>query len=652
MSHAEAVDQYAKALKLGQKSYRSCVLHGRYPYPQVLDEILDNSMAAGRVELGVVEIPTEQIVGTKAAGRRPAFAANFMPLLPQDSEFGRKWVDLCAAHLGDEGIRDPIRCYEYLGRFYVQEGNKRVSVLKSYSAPTIPGYVIRVIPVWSQDLAVQIYYEFMQFYQLSGLYQVQFTRLGRFAKLQAALDFEPGHIWSQEERRSFLSGFSRFRDAFLKQGGESLPITAADALLVWLQVYPFPDLKSMSAAELAKSLTAIWPDVKLLGDDTPIAVSTAPQEQDKGLVSRLFTARPGHLNVAFVNAYSPEESTWTRAHDLGRIYLEQALGEKVTVRVYQMNEMRSAEAVMEQAVEEGAQVLFATTPPLIGACRKIAARHPGLRVLNCSLSMPYTGVRTYYSRIYEATFVTGAVAAAVAREDVIGYVANYPIFGVPASINAFALGARMVNPRVRIKLHWSCTPGDPVKLFTDQGIRVISNRDIPAAGQSHLAWECGAYQVQDDGTHLPLAAPCWEWGKFYEKVIQSILDGTWDALNTKEGTKAVNYWWGLNSGVIDVQLSDTLPDGVHRLAALLCRSLQDGSLDPFHCLIVSQDGAVRNDGEKWLTPEEIMDMDWLCDCVDGSIPRFEELLPFSQNTVRLLGIYRDQIPPEKEGVLP
>ena len=44
-------------------------------------------------------------------------------------------------------------------------------------------------------------------------------------------------------------------------------------------------------------------------------------------------------------------------------------------------------------------------------------------------------------------------------------------------------------------------------------------------------------------------------------------------------------------------------------------------------------------------------MDWLCDCVDGSIPTFDELLPMARNLVRLQGVYRDQIPPEKEGTL-
>ena len=84
----EAQQYYAAALKAGQKCYREAVLKGEYPYPQVLDEILDEHLAAGRVELGVLNIPMDQIVGTKVQGRRNAFAANFMPLLPMESEFG------------------------------------------------------------------------------------------------------------------------------------------------------------------------------------------------------------------------------------------------------------------------------------------------------------------------------------------------------------------------------------------------------------------------------------------------------------------------------------------------------------------------------------------------------------------------------------
>ena len=109
----EAQNCYQQALKQGRKAHRESVHKGSYPYLHVLDEILEGGMIVGQVDLGVMEIPTERIIGTKSAGRTNAFASNYMPLLPESSEFGLKWRRLCAAHLGDEGIRDPIRCYEY-----------------------------------------------------------------------------------------------------------------------------------------------------------------------------------------------------------------------------------------------------------------------------------------------------------------------------------------------------------------------------------------------------------------------------------------------------------------------------------------------------------------------------------------------------------
>ncbi len=655
MNRQEALEQYNKALKLGQKNYKERVIQGAYPYPQVLDEVLDEAMVAGRVDMGVIEIPTEQIIGTKTAGRRSAFASNFMPLLDADTEFASKWMGLCAAHLGDEGIRDPIRCFEYLGRFYVQEGNKRVSVLKSYHAPTIPGYVIRVIPVWSDDPAVQAYYAFMESYRLTGLYRVYFSRPGRFAKLQAALGFEPDHVWTADERQHFVAGFTYFRDAFRKQGGEELDITPADALLVWLRVYKFEQLWSFGATELGKSVAAVWPDVKLLSAPAPISVSTETEEQKTeadgrtpNIFGRLLQAMfPDHLNIAFVNEYNPESSNWVRSHDLGRQYLEAVMGDKVSVRVYNDVPHATALETMELAAEEGAQVIFATTPPLIDACRKLAAKHPGIRVLNCSASMPYAGVRTYYSRIYEGKFLTGAIAGAMSRDGQIGYVASNPIFGVPASINAFALGARLTNPRARVKLRWFCVDEDALGALAADGVDVISNRDIPAPDRVKEAW--GLCQARSDGTLQSLASPYWHWGNLYVKLVRSIFSGSWDGLSSREGEQAVNYWWGMSSRTVDVWLSEALPAGVTQLVQILRRGIIDGSIDPFRRPIRSQDGQIRNDGEKWFSPEEILHMDWLCDCVDGEIPAYDQLLPISRPLVRLQGVYRDQIPPEKEG---
>ena len=295
-------------------------------------------------------------------------------------------------------------------------------------------------------------------------------------------------------------------------------------------------------------------------------------------------------------------------------------------------------------------MIFATTAPLIAACRKTAARHPDVKILNCSISMPYTGVRTYYSRIYEGKFISGAIAGAVSKSDRIGYIASYPIFGVPAGINAFALGVQMTNPRARVELKWACVPGDPLAELKAQGIDTVSTLDIPMPGWEQGNW--GTFQIQPDGTTELLASPYWDWGAFYVKLAQSILGGGWDGLNTgKDGAKAVNYWWGMSSGVIGLEMTKALPAGVEVLAQMLKRDMVNGSMDPFYRRITAQDGVERNDGHTYFTPDELLRMDWLCETVNGSIPAYEELNPNAQKIVRLQGIYRDAIPPEKEGVL-
>ena len=79
--------------------------------------------------------------------------------------------------------RTLIVCFEYLGNFYIQEGNKRVSVLRHFGAARIPGYVTRIVPPLSDDPRIKAYYEFLEFYKVSKLYTVQFRRPGDYAKL-------------------------------------------------------------------------------------------------------------------------------------------------------------------------------------------------------------------------------------------------------------------------------------------------------------------------------------------------------------------------------------------------------------------------------------------------------------------------------------
>ena len=635
MNRQEAVNQYNNAYKLGQKYYKNAINRGEHPFPPVLDDILDESTVSGRVKLGIVNVPSELIIGVKSAGRVSALAANFMPILDEDSEFATKWISLCDAHLSDEGIRDPIVCFEYMGRFYVQEGNKRASVLKSYGAATIPAVVTRIVPEYSKDHDVQVYYEFMSFYQLAGLYRVQFRHRGQYAKLHAALGFEPGHVWTEDERRSFSAGLSHFSTAFEKVNSEKLDILPCEALLSMLELFSFQEIKDQSIAELTKNLSGMWADVKTQLEKLPLELSTDPEQLEQSLMTKLFgVGKLEHCSVAFIYAFDPATSAWTRAHELGRENLEKRLGKRVDIRVYNAFDKDYISA-MEKAVADGAELIFATTPPMMDACRRIAAEHPEVKLFNCALYRHYAGVRTYYSRIYEAKFITGAIAGAMADSDVVGYVANYPIYGVPASINAFALGVRMTNPRARVKLLWSCTEGDPLLEFVGEGITVISNRDAANPIYSHRAYEWGTYKLLDDGSMQPLAVPYWDWGTFYERVVLAHMNG---ALGNVHSDRAINYWWGMGSGVINVQLSPNLPSGVRALAEILKAGIIKGEISPFKTPVYDQNGILRFSGETEPNAEELMEMDWFCDNVDGSLPGFDQLLPHSVDMVKLLGI--------------
>ena len=646
---ANAKDEYAQALRQGHKEYKELTAQGKSPFPEVLDEILPDVSTDFVQDVGLVEIPSERIIGTKSAGRISAFTAGFLPLLGAESEFAIKWVHLCAAHLSDVGIRDPITCYEYLGNFYVEEGNKRVSVLRYFGAPRIPGMVKRILPPQSEDPRIKAYYEFLEFYKLSKVYFVQFRRPGDYAKLLAALGKAPGESWTEDDRRNFGAYLHYFQDAFNSCNGKLQDILPEEALLMWLEVHEYKELGTMTAAELRKSLAVLWPDVLASTQQSEVKVETAPVTESKGsLLTRIISSTPDHLNVAFVHQLDPKSSGWVQGHEDGRKYLEEVFGDKITCRSYfGANHAMEAEQALEQAVADGADVVFSTAPKLIRATLKIAVQYPKVHFLNCSVDQPYSSVQTYYGRIFEAKFITGAIAGAIAQNDRIGYIGSNPIFGVPASINAFALGALMTNPRVQIELRWSCVAGNPQADFFRDGIRVVSNRDVPTQDKMYMEFcNYGTYLMDDRGGLISLASPVWVWGKFYEYVIRAILAGNWK--EDKSTPKAVNYWLGMDSGVIGLKLGDRLPVGVEMLAKILRKDMTSRSLDPFYRKVVAQDGTVKNDGTRHFTPEELLHMDWLCENVVGSIPSFDEILPQSQSLVRKLGIYRDQIPAVKE----
>ncbi|MBR1865177.1 MAG: BMP family ABC transporter substrate-binding protein [Lachnospiraceae bacterium] len=632
-----AYEDYMKAQKMGLKAFKSSTAKGQYPYLPVLDEILSLADIECEVYLGVIDIPLSQVVGTSNFGRTQAFASNFMPLLNYGSEFSAKWSHLVDAQI-NEGIHDAIKVYEYMNQYYVIEGNKRVSVLKFLDCPNITAEVTRKVPKRTDDPENQIYYEFMDFYKLTRINYLQFSKTGCYLKLIETVGKQKDAIWTDDECKDFNSFHVAFQKAFREKDGYKLDnITCADALLFYLSLYPYEQAKAMTSSEIKANLDKIWSEILLLGEDDSVSLLMNPTEETKIVHSVLNIIKPTKKKtVAFVYDKDPSVSAWTYGHELGRLHLDEVFADEIETQAFITEDADAeAEALLQAICESGYDIIFTITPKLIKACLKVAATYPNIKILNCALNSSHNTVRTYYTRMYEAKFLTGMIAGAMCSNNKIGYVADYPIYGVAANINAFAIGAKMVNPRAKIYLAWSTLKDfDVDTYFNKEGITYISAKDMITPQSDDRQF--GLYQEAGD-SKKNLAMSIYHWGAFYEELINSIERGSWKVEESGE-SRALNYWWGLSAGVIDVICSGNLPAGTTKLIHLMKQAISTGNFHPFAGLLIDQTGVERCGETEILKPEDIMTMDWLTDNVIGTIPSIDDLCEDAKPVVQLRGL--------------
>ena len=627
--------EYQEALKLGKKEYKSCVYRGRFPYLPVLDDILSREDIRTEQNMGLIQIPLDFVVGTSTVGRTVSFASNFMPILGVNTEFAVKWANLSDAQV-NEGIRDPIVAYEYMNRYYVVEGNKRVSVLKYFKADSIVANVTRKIPKYSEDEAVKVYYEYMKFNEITGMFNIEFSKLGLAQELLELTGCTTR--WDEDMRLEFNSLLLHFTRAYEFRGGQKLPITVGDALTAFINIYGYKETLAMSDAELNTNIVKCWNEFVVLTHKHTVGLVMDPTsvQEKKSLLSYLLPTSNRKFTVAFLYPKSPEESDWIYAHELGRNYLEETFSEQMkTICCVSGVHEENVGDVLNEVIRNGADIVFEVAPQMMKPSLKIAVDHPDVKILNCTLNTPHKYIRTYYARMYEAKFIAGVIAGALADNNKIAYIADYPIYGMIANINAFALGASFTNPRAQIYLEWSTKKDyDRERFLSENDISVVSDQDMITPSDAKRQF--GLYRIED-GRTLNLAMPLWNWGIFYEKMIQSILAGSYQTEGNSED-RALNYWWGMSAGVIDMICSNNVPAGVRRLADHLKHDIKKGDMVPFYGEIYSQDGELRNKSNVAMKPEAIMEMDWLVANVKGSIPAMDTLIDAAQTVVQLKGV--------------
>ena len=335
-------------------------------------------------------------------------------------------------------------------------------------------------------------------------------------------------------------------------------------------------------------------------------------------------AKPEPLKAAWIYVGPVGDAGWSFAHDLGRKAVEAKFGDAVKTTFVEKVPYSDGERVIRDLASQGNKVIFATSFGYMDAMLKVAGEFPDVKFEHATGYKTAPNMNVYDSRFYHDAYVSGIIAGAMTKTNILGFVASFPIPEVLRNINAFTLGAQSVNPRVRTRVVWVNTWFDPEKegaaaqeLINKRADVLLQNTDSTAVlqtaeknGKFAFGWD------SDMSAFAPkahLASNIVDWGPYYKKSLKEAMDGSW-----KGGQRTI---WGKPEGANDViKMNEVIPEATRKKAQETLDAIKAGTFDPFTGPIVDNAGKERlPKGEK--ASQEWKDkVDFYVKGVEGKVP--------------------------------
>ncbi|MDR0818751.1 MAG: BMP family ABC transporter substrate-binding protein [Oscillospiraceae bacterium] len=623
MPDQESRSAYIAARKAGRKYLSE---HGDADgYLAVLDDILKGLVIVGELNLGYHEIPLDSLAGTKTAARSNAFAGNFMPLLENDTEFAVKWQKVYSSQL-QEGIREPVIVYQFLNKFYVQEGNKRVSILKAVGAASASAVLTRLIPERDEDDDdISIYYEFLDYDKRMFFDDLWFTKRGNFTALanyaESCIEANPD---IQADAGELINRVQRtFRAVYKTAVTENINLTTGDALVEYIKVFGFP--YNVTVEDLRRNLLNFKGQLLVAaGDIERNTLEVSDAAQPSGSRPGLFSRAPSKLIIAVAYFGTPNTNLWTAQHNLAIKRIERKYGDRLIVkRVMNLPPVGElAYRALSEIAEVKPHILFTTSPSMSTLSLRYALEHSETLVLNCDSPHEGKNLHTYFCKMYDLTFLCGILSAAMSETGTIGYMSAARSWDFSTyDVNAFALGARLINPR------------SEVLNYTMRGINDWAEHDLAraefAANGADIAFcqhspdnpldrkafpevYAQLYRLAPNGAPLEsLAGATLDWEPFYDKMIGDALLGRMNLSDVTQAGSPVHFGWGFQTGIMDIFPVYSVVGVAGRLLRIFRDLLKSGGLHPFEGPINDNEGNLRIEGGVTPTLMEIQEMDWL-----------------------------------------
>ena len=270
------------------------------------------------------------------------------------------------------------------------------------------------------------------------------------------------------------------------------------------------------------------------------------------------------IKVGVIHLSDPAEgSGYTYTHDQGIIGMQQNLGlaDDQIVRKISVDDTDAAavETAITECVEEGCNIIFATSWGYMDTCEALAEEFPEVIFSHgTGYKSNGTNFNNYFGRIYQARYLSGIIAGMKTETNKIGYVAamGQENGDVTSGCNAFAMGVASVNPDAEVYVSVTNSWFDPegekqaAERLIAEGCDVIGQHcDTPnpqTAAEEHGVWGVGYNSdMTKDAPGATLTSVMWDWSVYYTKAVQNVIDGTWVA-----GEKVDNYFGDMADGLV------------------------------------------------------------------------------------------------------
>ncbi|MCS4510391.1 BMP family ABC transporter substrate-binding protein [Xylophilus ampelinus] len=333
------------------------------------------------------------------------------------------------------------------------------------------------------------------------------------------------------------------------------------------------------------------------------------------------------VKAAFVYVTPVTAAGWVRQHEDARRAVQRALGSRVqTSFVEDVAEGADAERVIRDLARQGNRIVFTPSFGYMEPTLKVARDFPDVKFESITGYKQAPNVATANARYYEGRYLAGIAAGRMSRTHIAGYVAGFPIPEVLQGINAFTLGMRSVDPKAQVRVVWLDAWFDPPKerdaamaLF-DQRADVVAfhtgSTAVMAAAQERGKWAVAYHSdMRSVAPDAQIVAVTHQWGDYYTRRVQAVIDGTWTS---------GKLWGGVKEGMVRVgDFGRKVPRPVQDEVLARQKDIAAGTLQPFRADADIRDntGTVVIAQGTQLSDEQILKMNWLVEGVQGRVRR-------------------------------